>query len=335
MADIPKERLNAIAEALDADLLVFNSELLPPVDFSIMQRIAARRRRKNIVLFLTTEGGFSDAAFRIMRFLQSHYTKVSVVVSGWCKSAGTLMCIGGHELYIGDLGELGPLDVQIVKADEMDERKSGLVAEAAFEKLREEAFEFFMNTVQDIGNSNYRVTLKTAFETAASMTAALFGPIFGKLDPITIGEDYRSNRLALAYADRLNVHAKNLIRNRQLDALDNLLSGYYSHGFVIDLKEAETLFKFAKPPTEEMNEIIGHLGADAIWPRNQRRDQTPRLEFLNDEAPQSGQSAGTGTGGGGRKPSPARSGGGGRNRPPKLPGDSPEGGREKQVANNP
>ena len=43
------------------------------------------------------------------------------------------MCIGAHELMMGDRGELGPLDVQIVKADEMDEQKSGLVAEAAFE----------------------------------------------------------------------------------------------------------------------------------------------------------------------------------------------------------
>jgi hypothetical protein len=285
MIDSPKnnEEINALAAKLDADFLAFNFEILPPVDFAFMAFVAGRKRRTNVVLILTTEGGSADSAFRMMRFLQSRYKHITVIVPGWCKSAGTLMCIGAHELIIGDLGELGPLDVQIVKADEMDEQKSGLVAEAAFQKLQQEAYKFFMSFVKELGASEYRVTLKTAFDIGARMTAGVVQPIFDKLDPVTIGEDYRSNRLALAYAERLNSHSRNLKRNRDLDALENLLSGYPSHGFVIDVKEAGELFKYVKPISDEMVCAVSALGSDAILPRSSRNDQAPLLEFLNDE----------------------------------------------------
>ena len=71
------------------------------------------------------------------------------------------------------------------------------------------------------------------------MSVGLMAPIFEKLDPVTIAEDYRSNRLAFAYGERLNLEAKNLVRNTEIDALEKLLSGYHSHGFVIDRREAE------------------------------------------------------------------------------------------------
>ncbi len=111
----------------------------------------------------------------------------------------------------------------------------------------------------------------------------LIAPIFEKLDPITIGEDYRSNRLAQSYAERLNVTAKNLIRRPDFDALEMLLSGYNSHGFVIDRKEASNLFSHVKPISAQLISVTSLLGADALFPRNRRQGQGPKLEFLNDE----------------------------------------------------
>jgi len=321
---------NILAEKMNADVLVVNYEILPPFDFHVMGVVSSRKRRKNVVLFLTTEGGSADSAFRMMRFLQANYERVSVVVAGWCKSAGTLMCIGAHELFIGDLGELGPLDVQIVKADEMDEQKSGLVAEAAFEKLQQEAFKFFMGFVRDFGASEYRVTLRTASEIATKMTIGVVQPIFDKLEPVTIGEDFRSNRLAMAYAERLNTHSRNLKRDRALDALENLLSGYPSHGFVIDYKEASVLFKNVSVLTPEMINVVRHLGTDAVLPRSRRNDQAPKLEFLSDElVQQNTNEPGTtdSEGNGDRKRANGRGNGRGQ-----LPGDSEERGRPESSA---
>ena len=69
----------------------------------------------------------------------------------------------------------------------------------------------------------------------------------------------------------------------QFDALEALLSGYQSHGFVIDRTEAENLFKNVKPICAQMVDVICALGAEAVVPRNRRRGQNPKLEFLNDE----------------------------------------------------
>jgi hypothetical protein len=317
---------NGFADTADADLLVFNYEILPPVDLMFTSHVSSRRPRKNAYLFLTTEGGSADSAFRMMRFLQARYQRVTVVVCGWCKSAGTLMCIGAHELIIGEAGELGPLDVQIVKADEMDEQKSGLVAEAAFEKLQQEAYKFFMGFVRDIGGSEYRVTLKTASDIATKMTVGIVQPIFDKLEPVTIGEDYRSNQLARAYAERLNVHSKNLRRGNRIDGLDNLLAGYPSHGFVIDAKEASELFKNVKPLPAELVEVTQLLGMDVIMPRSRRQEQGPRLEYLNDEHQSDAKAEPADSGSSSKRRSDGR-----RNGTPKLPGDSKERGSEVEV----
>lgn len=288
-----KEAANRIAKSIDSDLLIFNYEVLSPVDFSFMVTVSNRSRRKNVVLFLITEGGSADSAFRMMRALQSNYERITIVVPGWCKSAGTLMCVGAHELQMQGLGEMGPLDVQIVKADEMDEQKSGLAAEAAFEKLQQESFKFFMGFVRDLGASEYRVTLRTAFDIATKMTVGVVTPIFDKLEPVTIGEDYRSNKLAMAYAERLDAHSKNLKRGRDFDALEVLLSNYQSHGFAIDCKEAKDLFKNVNPISPDFIEVLKFLGTDSYAPRSRRQEQTPRMEFLNDapEQPTKGSSA--------------------------------------------
>jgi len=82
---------------------------------------------KKVNLVLSTFGGDPDAGFRIARCLQHYFTDgITLFVPHYCKSAGTLIAIGASELVLSDRGELGPLDVQLVKSDEMFERSSGM-----------------------------------------------------------------------------------------------------------------------------------------------------------------------------------------------------------------
>ena len=64
-------------------------------------------------------------------------------VSGFCKSAGTLVALGAHELTMSDHGELGPLDVQLLKKDEIWETQSGLTAMDTLSAYKLQAFEPF------------------------------------------------------------------------------------------------------------------------------------------------------------------------------------------------
>ena len=101
---------NAFSAEMKADILVINGGMEGGIDRALIKLVVERKNRyPDVFLILTTEGGDASAAFRMARCLQSCYGRFTVVIPGWCKSAGTLICVGAHNLLIGDLGELGPL----------------------------------------------------------------------------------------------------------------------------------------------------------------------------------------------------------------------------------
>lgn len=249
---------NKLAERTDSDVYFFNSGIERPYDQDLIDCVAAlRKKRKNIIFVMVTEGGDADAAYRMSRCMQENYQKVTCIVPGYCKSAGTLLVIGASEVAMSDGGELGPLDVQMVKRDELGEWQSGLTISSAMVALHERAFaafeHFFLTTKQ---RSMNRITFKTATEIAAKLTGALFAPVFGHIDPFHVGESYRSTAIALYYGTRLDEVSDNL----KYGALDLLISDYPHHGFVIDRKEAGNLFKQVRNVTQLEADLITALG---------------------------------------------------------------------------
>jgi hypothetical protein len=291
--DDRKQRAERLAAAVakieqesDADILFINSNMEGGVDTTVIRTVCARKRRKNLFLILTTIGGSADCAFRIARCLQECYETFTAVVPGWCKSAGTLVCIGAYDLIIGDLGELGPLDVQLAKPDELALIASGLSVDSAFRSLKTVAFQMFETFLLDTLNKSHgRITTKTASEIAANMTVGLLSPIFQQMDPMKIGEDFRSTLIGEQYALRLDAHpgAQNLIHDDDVDAIDALVRSYPSHGFVIDRTEARLLFHRVSPLEGALAEVADALG-DVIMPATSSRQQ-PIVEYLNKGVP--------------------------------------------------
>jgi len=68
---------------------------------------------ETVDVYLETPGGRGEAAEEIVRFLHSKFRKVSFVVAGEAKSAGTIMALGGNEILMTDTGSLGPIDAQM------------------------------------------------------------------------------------------------------------------------------------------------------------------------------------------------------------------------------
>jgi len=255
----------AVSSAYDADILLINSGM----DSGLTDRVRSvidrlEKRRPNLVLLLVTSGGLADEAYRCGRLLQNHYEKISVCIAGWCKSAGTLLAIAGHDLLIGKKGELGPLDVQLVKRDELFDRDSGLISNAALDRLRAESFQTFEETMLAIiAKSQNAITFRTAADVAAEITVGLMSPVFDKIDPMRLGTDARAMEIGSAYAIRLNMKSENL---RSMEALNMLLNGYPSHSFVIDYMEAEALFNIVKPSDATLVAIEERLGEMATIP---------------------------------------------------------------------
>jgi hypothetical protein len=202
-------------------------------------------KKQKICLILTTYGGDADAGYRMARALGHHYKAVEVLIPDVCKSAGTLLCIGASKLIIGDRGELGPLDVQLSKPNEMFDYMSGLDIMQALNALSDQVFISFKKYLFDIRGGS-RLTTKLAADIASKLAEVYISPMLAKLDPITYGEHVRAMQVAFEYGTRLDSKTKALKEK----ALLKLATNYPSHGFVIDRKEAGTLFNNVSSPNE-------------------------------------------------------------------------------------
>lgn len=231
------------AEKSDHDYILISH----PIERALHQKLTAvldkskqnGRTRTRCTVFLTTYGGDAHAGFRVARCLRHHYKKgVRLVVPSYCKSAGTLVAIGANELAIGDLGELGPLDVQVSKPTEILERGSGLDYTQALMVALEHAQSAFAHSLMQM-RGRFRFSTKMAGELASKLACGVVEPLYAQIDPNRIGEMQRAIQIAHEYGRRLDGHGSNLKEG----ALDTLVAGYPSHSFVIDRKEARQLFK--------------------------------------------------------------------------------------------
>jgi len=152
--------------------------------------------------------------------------------------------------------QLGPLDVQLGRPDELGEVISGLTPVHALDFLQEHTFKLFEHSFLSlIRKSGYQITTKTASEIASKLTVGVFEPVYSQLDPLKLGEYHRNMKVAVEYGQRLMEHG-NLISK---EALEKLNSAYPSHGFVIDQEEVKTLFKNVRCPSEHEKKMADKL----------------------------------------------------------------------------
>ncbi|MDW3683360.1 hypothetical protein RA280_16725 [Cupriavidus sp. CV2] len=234
-----------LSQNVDRDVIVISQGITRDLHRALTQKVRANQRHEKCTLFLTTYGGDPDGAYRIARCLRHHYKHLRIVIPSYCKSAGTLITIVADELVIGDLGELGPLDIQVLKNSELSERSSGLDIIQALGAARQHAQDAFHAGLINIRNSA-RLSTKLAGEFAATIAVGVAGPLYAQIDPIRLGEMQRAMRIAHEYGQRLNRYTNALLEG----ALDKLVADYPAHGFVIDRKEASELFRTVKKPTE-------------------------------------------------------------------------------------
>jgi Serine dehydrogenase proteinase len=217
-------------------------------------RLKTHQRFKKCTVFLTTYGGDPHAAFRIARCLRHHYTDVRLAIPSYCKSAGTLIAIVANDLAIGDLGELGPLDLQVTKPSDVMERGSGLDYMQGLQVAlmhAHQAFGLFM----EVRRAGLRLPTKQAGELATNMAIGMVAPLYSQIDPNRIGEMQRAIQIAKEYGERLDEYTTNLKEG----ALEKMVADYPSHSFVIDRKEAKKLFKRVSPMSSAEDKLIGTL----------------------------------------------------------------------------
>jgi len=277
----PEDIADLIANDRDTDVLFVNGGISRDLDGTIAELSRKRRRRENVLLIMVTEGGDADAGYKIARCLQEKYKTFLFLVSGYCKSAGTLVALGASQIVVADRGELGPLDVQMSKPDELMQLQSGLTATAALEALDKSAYasfeRFFLTTIANGGGG---ISTRTATHIAVEMASALYAPIYGHVDAMHVGEAGRALAIAEKYGERLLRKSQNALPG----ALEILTTSYPSHGFVIDRREAKSLFRRVREPDELEQLLIDLMGEHALEPRGGM--SKPMVAYLSSERPE-------------------------------------------------
>ncbi|MER9296518.1 hypothetical protein NKI38_08470 [Mesorhizobium sp. M0621] len=246
------------------DLYLYNGPIERGSDLKFIELVASQQSEKQCVLILVTGGGSPDAAYKIGRYLQSRYDSVKVLISGLCKSAGTLLAIAADELIFTPYGELGPLDVQMAKEDRLLGYESGLNISEAFLALEQRAKGTYHDLVSEIVTSSSNVvSFNTASHAATEIISALYGPIFHRIDPEEVGSRSRAMRIGEDYGQRLNGKWQNLKNG----AIEKISQSYPSHGFVIDIGEAQTLFQRVRAATPDEIKLVEGMGRATRFPQ--------------------------------------------------------------------
>lgn len=245
-----KEIVDQLSETLDSDIILFAGPLEKPYDDRLLD-CCQMIRHKNVLLLLATFGGQAHVAYRIARHLQRCYDNFTVHIHTFCKSAGTLLALGANEIIMSDYAEMGPLDVQMQKEDELGVSTSGLTITQALAKLKTYGLDMFEDYFLQLRfGSGGQIMTRSAAEIAANLTIGLLNPVYAQIDPMRLGEIDRAIRIALEYGERIGKH------NLKERTLEKLVASYPDHGFVIDRLEAEELFKKVRTPTDLESRLV-------------------------------------------------------------------------------
>lgn len=257
----PEELSAKAASEEKGDIYLYNGPVNNVGYLQIVDAVSAPHHSRKAVLLITTYGGSAESGYRIARYFQRFYEEFWVYPTSVCASAGTLIAMGANGLYMAPFSELGPLDVQLAKRNELGEYKSGLVTKAALEKLRDEALWFWENFMLEIKRKGGRnLTFDTCSNIATAVCSAVFGELYKKIDPEILGQDDRDLKVAQEYGNRLARRGGNISE----ESIKKLVHDYPSHDFVIDSDETETLFNRVELPSESLMQVALGLAGRAF-----------------------------------------------------------------------
>lgn len=209
-----------------------------PTMWSILENLDDLRPGNRVELLIHSGGGHPDIAYRVMKFLRGRFQEVNVIVPLYAKSAATLLCLGADRIYLGELADLGPIDIQIADPVEHGRKSFSPLDEfKSLEFLREQAIEW-MDYYAAVMSRKYGLSIKEALKDSVPLVAAVMRPVFEQIDPVEMGGYRRDIAIGEEYAKRMlqltgNPKARQIIRD--------VVWNYPSHDFVIDLQEAKSL----------------------------------------------------------------------------------------------
>ena len=188
------EQANAVASALDAGVIVYSGDIDSLGISGLLKAIQPSKEqpiKDNILVLLTTFGGDPDCAYKIATLLQKISKKFYLCIPSRCKSAGTLIALGANEIFMNSASELGPLDIQLLRRDEIGQRRSGMVVRTALDGLSKETFNVYERVMEGIKENYGTISFEVASRTATTIATGVMEPVYSQINPEDLGNDLR------------------------------------------------------------------------------------------------------------------------------------------------
>ena len=224
---------------------------------------------KEVGILIDSPGGDIECARRIIRMIRRHATHVEVLVPNWAKSAATFFCLGANQIYIGPDGELGPLDPQQNDPTGGSRPISSLETFKALEQLRTYSLETLDAIIQLLVQMAH-MDVPYALDHAQPLFSAIVMPLYQQVDPHELGESSRYLAMSEEYSMRVMTRWSypDINDDVRRHIVRRLVWDYPTHGFVIDLDEAQELGLNAGELDEEsdslckrvLEEVNGYIG---------------------------------------------------------------------------
>ena len=115
--EIAKERIKAVEELLQADVIFFYGPIYPSLEKRFRDFIEDLKsdnpRRDRIAIILNSPGGSAETVEKLVDIVRYHYREVHFVIPDEAMSAGTIFALSGDKIFMDYTSSLGPIDPQI------------------------------------------------------------------------------------------------------------------------------------------------------------------------------------------------------------------------------
>lgn len=212
-------------------------------------------RGQQIALVIDSSGGSATSAYQLAELIRRQCGGFVAVVPRYAKSAATLLALGADRIYLGEDGELGPLDAQIVDP-ERESRNSALDEVQSLERLNAFALQathqmmiWFLQT----SGKRIDVLLPIVLKYVSDMMR----PLLEDIDAVRYTQRSRDLKIAEEYARRLL--GRGHLTDKATKVAYDLVTNYPEHGFPIYAEEARKIGLRVETLTGNLSEILDQM----------------------------------------------------------------------------
>ena len=207
----------------------------------LFQCLRQREEVDRLDLVLHTTGGSIPTAHWLCHLLHAYGKHLSVLIPAKARSAGTLLCLGAHEIVMGPFAQLGPIDPQMAQRESSS---SGHPPVIATEDIR--AFQKMAQTWFGIQDSEHNIQLLQL--------------LCERIFPTSLTAFFRAaQQVEVMTEQHLRVHLPTASSELRHKIADYFIQGCYSHDQIITGDDAREIGLTITSPSQQEEALLWQI----------------------------------------------------------------------------